>query len=156
VIHQSKNFAFKIQKLIYFHKRPVLFKFQKKNQQVCFLEIDLFSWVTCLLWNSKVGLFTRATCPFQFSKRTSASVCIPWKWPIFTSIMLFSNFSKHPCFFEVDVFSRATSTFQISKRISANVHTSLKLIYFHERPAHFEIQKLAYFIGDLSILKFKN
>jgi hypothetical protein len=38
-----------------------------------------------------------------------------------------------------------TYSFQFPKRILASLYASLKLAYFHERPARLEIQKLVYF-----------
>jgi hypothetical protein len=61
------------------------------------------------------------------------------KLAIFTGDLSFSNFKKNfrkrPCFPKIGLFLRATCSFQISKRISTSIHASLKLVYFHGRPA---------------------
>jgi hypothetical protein len=51
------------------------------------------------------------------------------------------------------IFSQATYHFQIPKRILASIHASLKLVYFHGRLVHFEVQKLANFHKQLTLFK---
>ena len=138
-------------KLIYFHRR------------------------TCPFWNSKVGLFHGRPILFKFKKELQQAFMLPWNWyvfignlsilkfkslPIFTSDMSVSNLKKKnssrcPCFPEIGLFSWTICLFQIPKRTLTSVLASLKLVNFHRRLAHFEIQKVVYFHGQPTIFKFQ-
>jgi len=171
VIHPSKNFAFKIQKLIYFHKRPILLNFKKKIQQVSMLPWNWSIFIGDLpIMKFKSWLIYTGDLPFSIFKKNfskclyslkvvyfheqyalfklqQASMLL-WSWCIFTGDQHFSNFkknfSKRSYFSKIGLFSRAACPFWNSK-------TSL----FYRRPVHFEIQKLVYFHGWLTLFKFQ-
>jgi hypothetical protein len=137
--------------LTYFYGWPAPFEIPKRTSANIHASLKLvyLHRKTCPFWNSKVDLFSWETYPFQISKKNVS------KRSYFPEIDLFSRVTYPFWNSKNDLFSRAICSFQIQKRTLASVLASLKLVYFHRQPAHFEIQKFANFHGRPVLFKFQ-
>jgi len=117
VIHPSKNFAFKIQKLIYFHRQHILFKFLKRNSTSVHASLKLvyFHGRLAHFKIQKLVYFHGRPAFSNFQKELQQVSVLPWNWSIFTGNLSFLNFSKRSYFPEIGLFSRVTCPFWNSK-----------------------------------------